>query len=372
MALLLDKSSRTMGFLFSYVGSVWPEVDRELVRWTGHLNRFEDGNLRDQARASILAKGFHCQGGAALALMDPPRSRQLIPVIVALQTISDYLDNLCDRAGILDEDAFATLHQAMMEAVDPRLPLSDHYQHYPLQGDGGYLESLVRQCREGISGLPSYHVVRSMIRSQVELYSGLQVRKHACPSRREALLVDWIAPRLGSYPGVHWWEYAAATGSTLGIFGLLVAASDPKLTPQRARRLQSAYFPWIGGLHILLDYLIDQEEDRQGGDLNFASYYLDARAAGDGLVRFLERSLVEAGRLERPWFHRALVRGLLVMYLTDPKAGRDEVAPIARELLTRGRAGRQAVVCRLLRRMGRVRSGDSTAEHPGDKDHHPA
>ena len=40
-----------------------------------------------------------------------------------------------------------------------------------------------------------------------------------------------------------------------------------------AEQIRNGYFPYIQGLHILLDYLIDQEEDKVGGDLNFCFYY---------------------------------------------------------------------------------------------------
>ena len=59
------------------------------------------------------------------------------------------------------------------------------------------------------------------------------------------------------------WEFAAATGSTLGMFMLTAAAYQENLNTEEITTLKEAYFPWISCLHIQLDYFIDQAEDRQ-------------------------------------------------------------------------------------------------------------
>ena len=58
--------------------------------------------LRKQALASIEHKTFHCEGGAIMALMANEHYQEAIRFIVAYQTISDYLDNLCDRSTSQD------------------------------------------------------------------------------------------------------------------------------------------------------------------------------------------------------------------------------------------------------------------------------
>jgi tetraprenyl-beta-curcumene synthase len=83
-----------------------------------------------------------------------------------------------------------------------------------------------------------------------------------------------------------------------------------------------ANFPWIGGLHILLDYFIDRQEDRKGGDLIFCAFYPDAGDTGRRLQFFLEQSLEEAQNLPDPAFHLMVVRGLPALYLSDVKVAR--------------------------------------------------
>ena len=55
-----------------------------------------------------------------------------------------------------------------------------------------------------------------------------------------------------------------------------------------AERIRKGYFPYIQGLHILLDYFIDQEEDKVVGDLNFCSYYENEPAIVSTFKTFYE------------------------------------------------------------------------------------
>ncbi len=103
----------------------------------------------------------------------------------------------------------------------------------------------------------------------VGLYCDLQVYKHIRHDLREAELFKWWRLHHEKYPELGWNEFAAATGSTLGMFMLFVAAAERDIAAATINNIKKAYFPYICGLHILLDYLIDQEEDRKGGDLNF-------------------------------------------------------------------------------------------------------
>ena len=76
----------------------------------------------EQAWASITKKRFHAEGGSVYAALTPQWIPTSVPLIVALQTISDYLDNLCDRSVSMEEADFRVLHKAMLDAVDGRPP----------------------------------------------------------------------------------------------------------------------------------------------------------------------------------------------------------------------------------------------------------
>lgn len=79
---------------------IFPLVHQELKKWRAHAEMIENEELRTQALASISSKTFHCEGGGILSLLAGEEKETCIEFIVAYQTISDYLDNLCDRKDV--------------------------------------------------------------------------------------------------------------------------------------------------------------------------------------------------------------------------------------------------------------------------------
>jgi len=308
--------------LWRSFGQVLPLSATEVRGWRRRASAIPDPELRRQALASLRLKRFHADGGCVYATAAPrgPSQENLVRLIVALQTISDYLDNLCDRSGSLDPEDFRQLHRAMSDSVEPGAPLHDYYAHRSGREDGGYLADLVRTCQRCVAALPGYQTVARQVSELVELYSDMQVHKHVRREERVPRLTEWYGSRRGD---LDWWEFSAATGSTLGMFTLFQAALDGDVTPETTQQLRAAYFPWVCGLHILLDYLIDEEEDRRGGDLNFVGQYPSRERAYQRIELFAQRALRAAKRLPAARFHRLVIQGLVGMYLSDPKALRD-------------------------------------------------
>lgn len=322
---------RLMHRVYKYI---LPGVRSELDTWRARAENIPNEELRRQALASIATKQFHCQGGAVYAAIRPETRGIIIPLIVAFQTISDYLDNLCDRSTSLDPDDFRLLHQSMLDAVQPERPFADYYALREDKDDGGYLRGLVEKCRTCIAQLPGYEAARTDIVWLVGLYTDLQVYKHIDPAKREEALLAWWRDYEAKFPELTWNEFAAATGSTLGVFQLFAASIDGGLTREDAGLIREAYFPYVCGLHILLDYLIDQEEDRVGGDLNFCHYYPDQSTVVNRIGHIAEAAKEQVKKLPEERFHRMIIEGLLALYLSDPKV-RDqaEVQDVCRRLM---------------------------------------
>ena len=96
---------------------VFPIVHRELDDWKKKAEAIPNTELREQALASIEHKVFHCEGGGIMGLTALGSLEEAVRFIVAYQTISDYLDNLCDRSTSLDPKDFAALHESMKDAL---------------------------------------------------------------------------------------------------------------------------------------------------------------------------------------------------------------------------------------------------------------
>ncbi|MEA4926833.1 MAG: tetraprenyl-beta-curcumene synthase family protein [Syntrophomonadaceae bacterium] len=338
--------------LFHFIHYTLPRVQRLLHQWRQEAELCGDEELRRQALNSIAGKAFHCQGGAVFAVPCPDQEDVLLRVIVAYQTLCDYLDNLCDRAECLDGTAFRELHVALTDALTPQGSRHPYYQTYPCQNDGGYIDKMVDECRQNLQQLPSYHLVQKAVIDLAGLYIELQVRKHIDWSLREKTLIEWAESKIIDYPGVLWNEYAAATGSTLAIFALLGLAVGDDLEPEEVETTVRTYFPWICGLHILLDYFIDQEEDRAGGDLNFTFYYPDNGVMLQRLKDFVREAHNQASQLPQPYFAKTVIEGLLAMYFSDKKVEKQGFQPIARELIKEsGHGARQTYyLCSLVRK----------------------
>ncbi len=326
---LIDKST----IIHHFIKDVFPFVKKELQYWKSMAENIPDPVLSQQAIDSIEKKAFHCQGGSIYSLYTGKVNTDNIRFIVALQTISDYLDNLCDRVTIEESKSLFQLHMAVLDALDPNSEIKDYYAYYPHANDGGYLKSLVNTCRKYLLNLPSYNIVSKDVLFLGKLYSEMQSLKHIKLSERNNALEDWANIYLDKYPEINTWEFSAASGSTLGVFLLCTLAEDENLTKKEVDEVVDAYFPWVCGLHILLDYFIDQREDILNKDLNFVSFYNNDIEKKERLLLFLSQSFKNISNLDNPNFHELIIEGLLAMYLSDEKAFSVSEKPITLSLI---------------------------------------
>lgn len=332
--------------LFRMLTIIFPAVKKRL----GQYRRFlleAGGPLAQQGLNSIRDKEFHCLGGGVYALLAPKKLRRhVLDFIIAFQTISDYLDNLCDRFGVQAEAVFRQLHTAMLDSLESKATEhSDYYSLFPSRDDGGYLAMLVDQCREALAALPHYPRCKEYMLRFTQLYIDLQSYKHLEQGAGEEKLAEVYAKNSSATPGLYWWEYAAACGSTLGIFAL-AAGQSPAQT-------WAAYMPWVNGLHIMLDYFIDQDEDLQHGDMNLVSYYSPQKQV-ERILWFYQLARKAVQPLARAKFHTLIADGLLALYLSDEKASSPELAQSSRQILAgvQLRAGVLARMVGLLRKRG--------------------
>lgn len=314
---------------------IFPQVRLELQKWHDRALLIPDAELRKQALDSIQNKTFHCEGGCVYAAANLPMKDTLIPLIVAYQTISDYLDNLCDRSTSNRPSNFACLHQAMLDAVQVQSEERDYYAENDEKNDGGYLRDLVQTCQRAIRQLPHFPYIQESVQTLASLYCDLQTHKHAQRSEREVRLLTWWEKHKHLAPELSWYEFSAAAGSTLGVFYLFQAASLQGFREERVRGILQAYFPWICALHILLDYLIDLEEDEIGGDLNFIAYYPTKKDVYERMQFISNRAKWYARNHPNASFHHMIIDGLLGLYLSDGKAQRQPIVKLVSQKLIR-------------------------------------
>lgn len=318
-----------------YVGRIRPAVGRALGPLVRRAARIEDERVRALALAALATKRFHCEGGAALVGPDPRAVRW----VVAYQTLVDFLDSVTDRGPMVPARTIRALHEAALDAVAGR-PSRPYFAGHPWD-DGGYTAWLVAEVGAAGRDLPGWPTVVPPAVLLARRYAELQTLKHQPEvGRRARALAAWVRARRAPGEDLAWWEWAAAAGSTLGIFALVRDAVAGPVAPARLRGLLGCYSPWMGALHILLDYFVDQEEDRAGGDFNFVACYPSDRDATAGLERLLGRVLAECDRLADAPHHRWVVTGLIGFYLADRKVSGRLVQPAERLLRAAGAESR--------------------------------
>ncbi|MBH0231087.1 tetraprenyl-beta-curcumene synthase family protein [Halobacillus sp. KCTC 3957] len=308
--------------MYKVYKEVFPSVHRELKYWVDRAEAIPNEELRTQALASIEAKTFHCEGGAIYSVLAGHHAPDVVRFIVAYQTISDYLDNLCDRSTSMDPDDFRMLHESMLDALNPENELKDYYQFREDQEDGGYLGDLVKTCQNVLGKYPQYENVRHHTGKLCALYVDLQVHKHVMEEERIPRLMNWFENHQEEWPDLEWYEFSACTGSTLGIFCLVSYTLGDRIDGRLALQIEKSYFPFMQGLHILLDYYIDQEEDEVEGDLNFCSYYNHDGQMKERFKYFVTQTNEEVSKLPDSNFHQMIHKGLVGMYLADRKVDR--------------------------------------------------
>ncbi|MCA1023960.1 tetraprenyl-beta-curcumene synthase family protein [Halobacillus litoralis] len=314
--------SNAVHLLYEVYRNVFPRVHKELAYWKDAAARIPDEELRTQALASIQEKTFHCEGGSIYSVLAGDNPGPAVRFIVAYQTISDYLDNLCDRSTSMDPNDFEMLHTSMADALTPGNPCRDYYYYRNEKDDGGYLHDLVKTCQEVLSQADGYRFVHNRALRLGRLYCDLQVHKHVIEEERIPRLQQWFEHHQTDWPELKWYEFSACTGSTLGIFCLVSYALGNKMDEELAGMIEESYFPFMQGLHILLDYYIDQEEDEREGDLNFCSYYDHQEQMKGRFEYFVRKTDEEVQKLPDRAFHQMIHKGLVGMYLADRKVGR--------------------------------------------------
>jgi tetraprenyl-beta-curcumene synthase len=314
-----------------------PAVHKELAYWRNRAERIPNLELRKQALASIDQKTFHCEGGAILALTAKEDYQKAVKFIVAYQTISDYLDNLCDRSTSLDPNDFAALHESMSDALVLQPEEKNYYRLREDQNDDGYLHDLSETCRSVLREVEHYDLIKDYLLELCRYYCDLQINKHVVKEERVPRLEKWFHHYQKNLPDMEWYEFSACSGSTLGIFCLISYAMRDDFQARDAENIRNGYFPYIQGLHILLDYFIDQEEDIAGGDLNFCSYYKSEETLFNRLKHFVTEADRHTEYLPHKKFHQLINRGLLGIYLSDSKVRKQKnVRKLAKGVMKTG------------------------------------
>jgi len=305
--------------LLDFLRRVVPHAATELGGIRTLASSIGDERLRAQALASIDGKAYHVAGGCILATFLPAsQARAYVELIAPLESIYDYLDNLCDRHPEVSPAAFPVLHGAIADALDPGAPARDYYARGPAGNDNGYLQRLVARVQRSLGRVEGHEALLPYFREAADLYAEMQTYKHLAPGERERACAAWFERRRDARTQrLTWGEFACAAGSQFQVYALLFELFAGRRDAVPAA--YEAYFPAVAALHVLLDSFIDRAEDREHGELNFTVLYGDACALEERFAYLQARALEGFARLPVPAEHRFVLRVMTLFYLTHPK-----------------------------------------------------
>jgi tetraprenyl-beta-curcumene synthase len=368
----------------NYWVRVFPRVCVQIARWRRAARRIPDPQLRRLA-LEALEKRSNIEGAAAFAAFAPRAHRAAVTrAVSAFQGAYNFLDMLGEQPSPDPVADGRRLHEALLYALtppyratgepegSPHATVLDWYEHHPQRDDGGYLQQLLESCRDALAELPSYELVAPTARAAAARIVAFQSLNLSESQGSHEALEQWARDANPPGAGLQWWETAAAAGSSLGVYVLIAAAAEEQLEGSEVAALEYAYFPWIGGLHSLLDNLIDKHEDEAAGHRSLVEYYGPQRAAQR--MRWLAGEAMRvAEELPHNRRHIVILAAMIGNYLSTPEAHSPELEPVSESVLaTVGELERPTMLVFKLRRLPAHlrnaivyrRAGDTAHEQP--------
>lgn len=313
---------------------VFPLVGRELRHWRDRAREIPDPVLRRLALITQSAERGNLEGAAAFAVLVPRAHRErVVRALVAFQTIYDYIDTLAEQPNADPVANGHQLHLALLSALDPDGGHADYYEHCSTGGDNGYMKNLVDACRFAFAALPWHASVAEPALSAAKRMAAYQSLSHGMARDTPGALARWAASLTPTGSGLHWWETAAGAASSLSVFALVAAAAQPTLGADEAAATESAYFPWIGALHVLLDSLVDRADDIEAGHHSLVAHYASAEEAASRLGAIAAHAMSATDRLPNNIQHATILAAMSSFYLSAPTTATPAALPAAQRVL---------------------------------------
>jgi tetraprenyl-beta-curcumene synthase len=318
--------------LVRFLTVVLPRTSKALAGIRAIADAVPDDRLRAQALGSIDGKAYHVAGSGILAtFLTPAAADHYIEIVAPLESIYDYLDNLCDRHPDVGAAAYPVLHRAIAHALNPAAPVGGYYDLGPSGDDGDYLVTLVRHVQRGLRRLADHELLLPLFSEAATLYAEMQSFVHLPAGERERTCRLWFERHQPRFGDLEWQEFACAAGSQFQVYAPLFMLFDGKF--DAIQTCYDAYFPAVSALHVLFDSFIDQQEDREHGDLSFVAAYNGVDHLRERVAYLARRAVHAFGRLPNPERHRFLLRTMALFYLTHPKVYAQKLDETAQALI---------------------------------------
>lgn len=298
---------------------ILPYVNKIVDTWDLRLKKTNIGMIFSLSGQPSDRKINYIKECSIFSLYPNIVSKDALHFIVPFAIISDYLQELITREGPYDATSLNQFFSSIIDAIDINRTIGNYYFYRPYIKDNGYLNELVEECRRQIIKNKQFSLVAQPIKEFAELYSDLQFSKFMREPYRKEMITAW-SEKYNKYTDVLPFEFFAASDSILGITALFTASLSQEITSDEIDKICKAYFPWICGLHKLLDNYVNSNEVKHFDSFNSTDYYETIKDCEERIAFFGIEALKRCETLKHPEFHTGIVEYLLSLYLSDPRA----------------------------------------------------
>ncbi len=336
--------------------NILSRADRMASIWEKRLNQTNVGMIFSISGQIPDRKWSYLRECSILSLYPQGDPTNSLRFIVPFTIITNYLMELIKREGPKDAVSLNQLFNSIMDAVDISHTSENYYLYHPYLNDNGYLQALVEECRRQVIKNKNFALVASSIKKYSKLYSELQFFKFIKEPYRKEMIHTWSKKYNIEGADLLSFEYFAATDSIIGIVALFTCSLSDEITSDEINKVCNTYFPWICGLHKLLENYLNVQEDIINTNYNLINYYKNLKICEERISFFAQKSLELCKTLKYPDFHRGVIEYFLWLYLSDPRAlaGINKLASsnIIKDVDLKGKLNYN--LCKLLRRTGKI------------------
>jgi tetraprenyl-beta-curcumene synthase len=300
------------------------EVKAEATLWRTRADAIPDPSIRGYA-LEAMDEGRVLVDGAALFWILPPRRRlDLLRLLVALQTLLNYLDLVLEREARGPDRRPGSWMWLARDALDLTRPPPDRTINAQLGNDGGFLSALVMACRAGCATLPNYqHAHRVLVREATR--SRAFEIEHDCDAlRRTATMQAHVAEHFSGVTGITSWELVGGASALLTAMVVLALAADEGTTPDDLLQAADAYV-WVASAAALLDSYIDRPIDVSSGSHNWFDYYPTDGHATRRAAELLQGAMCQISALRNAERHVVIVASMAALWLSSDTARRTDM-----------------------------------------------
>lgn len=285
--------------------------------WRLRAQTAPDAPIREDALNVFARKRTHVDGAGLFWIVLRRRVPALLRLLVAYQSLIDFLDYASERGADVGQRNGEQLHIALRDAVDASSQPSDCYKHHPWRQDAGYLRALVLACRLRTSELPGYALVRDLAIAEAERGPEVLAANHSPdPHVRDEGLRRWARRHFPEERRLTWFEISASTSGALANHALLTLAAERDLGASTVTETYAAYLPWVALSTAMLDSYADLVEDEESGGHSYVGHYGSLHVAERRLEEIVATTMGSVLGLRHGRRHAVIVACMVAMYLT--------------------------------------------------------